>query len=87
MRGSRLPKAMLATEFFMVQMDYHRQVCDGTSVWHNSIAMLYIQMLSVQMYSKWLKPLKLDGEGPHDMRELGVCHRGIVSFQLVNHWF
>ena len=49
-KGSRLLKAMLATEFFIVQMDYHRQVCDGTSVWHNSTAVLYIQMLSVRMF-------------------------------------
>ena len=47
----RTLKAMQGTEFFTLQMGYQHQVCGGAPVWHNSTAVLYIQLLSVQMYS------------------------------------
>lgn len=46
-----LAKSHASTEFFTLQMDYHHKVCGGTSVLQSSLVLLYIQILSVQMYS------------------------------------
>lgn len=44
-------KALQGTEFFTLQIVYNHQVCGETYVGHNSTDVLYIQMLSMQVYN------------------------------------